>query len=273
LVWSSSRWGCEVIHEAVLEALTKVSKAAVAADGKSLGEILLTVESPPIPQSTDSSSHHDSSSSSALSTADYKYTFASALISAGYNITWVTTSRYPDRINLETLTLNGIAYPSINKIDSNYRWYIVSSLDENAILYKNSLGELIYPDNTYYLWYGNDSAARGCYNGQCNWLFPTKQNATYFVKVIVTQKVQDASSNLQVTITSNPTFTSTDFKQHSTETTTVPPAGVNTGDSHAFPIMFILIGIGGFVIAAICVMLVRRWWIHRQNPALFRKYD
>lgn len=242
---------------------------AVAADSKFVGDISLATDSPPVPQSTDSS-HHDTSSSSGSTPANYKYTFASVLLSAGYNITWVTNSRYPDRINLETLTLNGITYPSVNKINSNYQWYIVSSLDENAILYKNGLGELIYPGNTYYLWYGNASAARGCYNGQCNWLFPTEQNATYFVKVTVTQKMQ-GTSNLQET--SIPTIAHIASAPLTTVTTVVPVAGVNAGESSGIPIIFIIAGIGGIMVVVIGAVLVRRWWIHRQNPTLFRKYD
>lgn len=93
------------------------------------------------------------------------------------------------------------------------------------------------------------------------------------MKITATQKLQDSSSDLQVAKTSIPTITRTDSALHSTETTIVPMAGENNGESPAFPLIFVLVGIGGIVIAVIGILLVRRWWIRRQNPALFRKYD
>jgi len=58
-----------------------------------------------------------------------------------------------------------------------------------------------------------------------------------------------------------------------TSTTAVPLAGTNTGGSSGIPVLTILAGIGGIAVLAIGAVLGHRWWIHRQNPALFKKYD
>jgi len=56
------------------------------------------------------------------------------------------------------------------------------------------------------------------------------------------------------------------------ETQTVPPARVTT-PVEWIPQTIIVIGVIGAIVIIIGVFLVRRWWIRRQNPALFREYD
>jgi PGF-pre-PGF domain-containing protein len=54
-------------------------------------------------------------------------------------------------------------------------------------------------------------------------------------------------------------------------TTTVPP--ISSEEPFEIPIIWIIFGIGAFIGLVLIALLVRRWWIRRQNPVLFRKYD
>lgn len=58
-----------------------------------------------------------------------------------------------------------------------------------------------------------------------------------------------------------------------TPTTAAPAAGADAGCSFWTPVLTLLAGIVAIVVVAVGAMLGHRWWIRRQNPALFKKYD
>ncbi|MDD1690239.1 MAG: hypothetical protein LUQ66_06220 [Methanoregula sp.] len=160
----------------------------VAAEGKVVADISLRADPVMMDLAKDTSSQDYKSAIMSDPKARGRNTFYIMLRSAGYNYTWMTYSRYLDRMYLETLTINGTTYPSIDDLDPNYQWHIVSSLDKNAHEYTKSLADSVTSVGTYYLWYGDDRAARGCLNGRCKTLVPSVENATYIVKATVTAK-------------------------------------------------------------------------------------
>jgi PGF-pre-PGF domain-containing protein len=57
-----------------------------------------------------------------------------------------------------------------------------------------------------------------------------------------------------------------------TQTQTIAPAA-STSPSSGTPLTTMVIAVVGIIIIVGGAFLVRRWWIRRQNPALFRNYD
>ena len=70
------------------------------------------------------------------------------------------------------------------------------------------------------------------------------------------------------TITSNQKPVTT--KPVTTVTTVVP---ASPEPSPGFPVVLVVVGVAGVIVLIAGIVLIRRWLIRRQNPALFRKYD
>jgi PGF-pre-PGF domain-containing protein len=87
---------------------------------------------------------------------------------------------------------------------------------------------------------------------------------------LVTTTLQIKSESTTIT-TSRPVTPIPVRTKPVTTTTTVPP--VSYPESPKFPTLWIVFGVAGFTGIILSVVVIRRWWIHRQNPALFRKYD
>jgi PGF-pre-PGF domain-containing protein len=86
--------------------------------------------------------------------------------------------------------------------------------------------------------------------------------------VTFTQQIKSESTTSAITRPVTPIQVP---KKPVTATTTVPPASHE--ESPEFPIIWIVFGVAGFTGVILIIVFIRRWWIRRQNPALFRKYD
>jgi len=86
--------------------------------------------------------------------------------------------------------------------------------------------------------------------------------------VTITQQIKAESTTSATTRLVTPIAVRT---KPVTTTTTVPP--VSYPESPEFPTLWIVFGVAGFAGIVLSIVFIRRWWIRRQNPALFRKYD
>jgi PGF-pre-PGF domain-containing protein len=86
--------------------------------------------------------------------------------------------------------------------------------------------------------------------------------------VTLTQQIKAESTTIATTRPVTPIPVRT---KPVTTTTTVPQ--VSYPESPEFPTLWIVFGVAGFTGVILIIVGIRRWWIRRQNPALFRKYD
>jgi hypothetical protein len=87
--------------------------------------------------------------------------------------------------------------------------------------------------------------------------------------------VQEQTPNNQtlsdmVQATTAPVISTVAHTPIATQTTAAPPAQPAIQPSFGFPVM--ITGVVGIIILIGLALLIRRRWIRRQNPALFRKY-
>jgi len=97
----------------------------------------------------------------------------------------------------------------------------------------------------------------------------------------ITTKVKGGAAqviNLSPTTTTIPTVHRVTTPVPGTSKTTIKPSQTPVpAPSHSsetgIPFMVIIVGIIVLIAAVTGIVLLRRWWIRRQNPALFKKYD
>ncbi len=83
--------------------------------------------------------------------------------------------------------------------------------------------------------------------------------------------LQQIKSEFTTSATPRPVTTVQAPRKAMTSITLVTP--LPYAESPDFPLTWIIFGAAGFIVFIVGIVFVRRWWIRRQNPALFRKYD
>ena len=185
--------------------------------------------------------------------------------------------------------------PRAYYLDINWYWvqdadvkdvYITFSVDEGWMkqqgITPENLVMLRYYDNS---WHETPTKRQEYSNGRYYYV-ASSSDVSYFAvtykgalarKTIptlttqITLPQQTVSESLTIEPTRFVTTLTTVPKKPVTTTTTVP--AVSSEESYEIPIIWIIVGIGAFIAFVLIGLLFRRWWIRRQNPALFRKYD
>ncbi|MCK9630531.1 MAG: hypothetical protein M0R30_02715 [Methanoregula sp.] len=102
-----------------------------------------------------------------------------------WNWTGDANPNYYNRYYLRQLKIGNTWYPPSLK-SGDYQWVIVDKLDIDRNVYKWGLATYVEPPNgTYYLWFGNRTAAYIYHPPYKHWLCPTYENATYVVALPV----------------------------------------------------------------------------------------
>ena len=178
------------------------------------------------------------------------------------------------------------------------KWYWIQDADVKDVYITFSVDngwmkqQGISPENLVMMRYDGNTwreipTQRQEYNNARYYYVASSSDVSYFavtykgaLSPITTIPTLTAQKTLpQQTITESLTIEPTRFattltmvpKKPVTTTTTVPP--VSSEESYEIPIIWIIVGIGAVIGFILIGLLIRRWWIRRQNPALFRKYD
>ena len=101
-----------------------------------------------------------------IRTENESVSFFEVLDAAGYtyeHLNGVYYDSYKDREYLEQVTINGTSYPAVVNTTDAFEWKITDGLSTSANLYKRGLNAYVsrsQSGQTFYLWYGNTTAAR-----------------------------------------------------------------------------------------------------------------
>jgi PGF-pre-PGF domain-containing protein len=121
-------------------------------------------------------------------------------------------------------------------------------------------------------WKSLDTTYLGTKNDKADF----KTTSTGFSYYAIVGKTNQTASQTAVQTAATPAGTLATKTPAQTIPTTVKPATTKTQapvtpPAQGIPIMTIVLGIVGIIIIVVGAFFVRRWWIRRQNPALFRE--
>ncbi|MDD1687852.1 DUF3344 domain-containing protein, partial [Methanoregula sp.] len=105
----------------------------------------------------------------------------------------------------------------------------------------------------------------------------TSSGFSYFATALVKNATSVTVTEVTTTVTPGITVTpeTTVVTSRKTAVPTIAKtlaAPLETPEAPTTPLPMVIFGIAGIIVLAISVVVIRKWWIRRQNPALFRKY-
>jgi len=91
---------------------------------------------------------------------------------------------YTKQYYLRQLRVKTILYPNFTR-QGDFRWLVVNNLSCDGTFYNKALGGWVNNSGTYYLWFGNRTAATSPSHRYAHWICPTYENAMYVVNLTV----------------------------------------------------------------------------------------